>query len=75
MNYFFPAVITSIGLAWKAEIATEIIAYTRHSIGQYIYDARYHLLTDEVFAWVIIIVLFSICLEIITKKIVGRFQV
>lgn len=74
MNYFFPAVITSIGLAWKAEIATEIIAYTRHSIGQYIYDARYHLLTDEVFAWVIVIAVFSICLEVLTKKLLRRFE-
>ena len=74
MNYFFPAVITSIGLAWKAEIATEIIAYTKHSIGQYIYDARYHLLTDEVFAWVIVIVAFSIGLELLTRRILRRFN-
>ena len=71
---FFPAVITSIGLAWKAEIATEIIAYTKHSIGQYIYDARYHLLTEKVFAWVIVIVVFSITLEVLTKKILRRFE-
>ena len=74
INYFLPAVITSIGLAWKAEIATEIIAYTKHSIGQYIYDARYHLLTDEVFAWVIIIAVFSIALEVLTKKLLRRFE-
>lgn len=74
MNYFFPALITSIGLAWKAEIAAEIIAYTKTSIGQHIYDARYHLLTDEVFAWVIVIVTFSICLETLTKKILRRFD-
>ena len=75
MNYFFPALITSIGLAWKAEIAAEIIAYTKTSIGQNIYDARYHLLTDEVFAWVIVIVAFSISLELLTKKILRRFNV
>lgn len=74
MNYFFPALVTAIGLAWKAEIAAEIIAYTKNSIGQHIYDARYHLLTDEVFAWVIVIVSFSICLEIITRRILRRFD-
>ena len=74
LNYFFPALVTSIGLAWKAEIATEIIAYTRNSIGQHISDARYFLLTDEVFAWVAVIVSFSICLEILTKKILRRLK-
>lgn len=74
MNYLFPAIITSIGLAWKAEIAAEIIAYTKNSIGQHIHDARYHLLTDEVFAWVAVVITFSIILELLTKKILGRFN-
>lgn len=72
MNYFFPALITSIGLAWKAEIATEIITYTKNSIGQNISDARYYLFTDEVFAWVIVIITFSIILEAITKTLFRR---
>ena len=75
MNYFFPAVIAAIGLAWKAEIAAEIIAYTKNSIGQHIYDARYHLFTDEVFAWVSVIVCFSIILEVLAKKLLRRFWV
>lgn len=74
MNYFFPALITSIGLAWKAEIATEIITYTHNSIGQNISDARYFLFTDEVFAWVVVIITFSIGLEVLTKQILGRFK-
>lgn len=74
LRYFFPAVITSIGLAWKAEIAAEIIAYTKVSIGQYIYDARYNLFTDKVFAWVIVIVSFSILLEYITKTLIRRIK-
>jgi NitT/TauT family transport system permease protein len=72
MNYFFPALITSIGLAWKAEIATEIITYTKNSIGQNISDARYFLFTDEVFAWVAVIIVFSLSLELITKNILRR---
>ncbi len=74
MNYFFPALITSIGLAWKAEIATEIITYTKNSIGQNISDARYFLFTDEVFAWVIVIITFSILLEGITKALLRRVK-
>lgn len=74
LRFLFPAIITSIGLAWKAEIAAEIIAYTKVSIGQYIYDARYNLYTDKVFAWVIVIVSFSILLEFLTKKAIRRFE-
>ena len=73
-NYLFPAIITSIGLAWKAEIAAEIIAYTKVSIGQYIYDARYNLETPTVFAWVSVIVLFSILLEASTKFLLRRLK-
>ena len=32
LQYIYPSVITSVGLAYKAEIATEIIAYTKNSI-------------------------------------------
>ena len=67
-----PAVITSTGLAWKAEIAAEIIAYTKNSIGQGINDAKYNLNTPQVFAWTIVIIAFSIVLEKIAKKILGR---
>jgi len=74
MNYFFPALVTSIGLAFKAEIATEIITYTKNSIGQNISDARYFLLSDVVFAWVAVIIAFSILLEALTKKILGRLK-
>lgn len=74
MNYFFPALVTSIGLAWKAEIATEIITYTKNSIGQNISDARYFLFTDEVFAWVAVIITLSILLEAITKGLLRRFK-
>lgn len=72
LEYIFPAIITSVGLAWKSEIAAEIIAYTKNSIGMHINDAKSLLLTPTVFAWTTVIVTMSICLEIITKKLLGR---
>ncbi len=62
-SYLYPAIITSVGLAFKSQIAAEIIAYTKNSIGQYIYDANYGTNTAEVFAWAAVIVVFSIALE------------
>lgn len=72
-KYLVPGLITSVGLAWKAEIATEIIAYTSNSIGKEINDAK-NLLTDSprVFAWTIIVIVLSILLEIGTKILLKR---
>ena len=73
-KFLYPAIITSSGLAWKAEIAAEIIAYTQKSIGQGINDAKYNMDTPTVFAWTLLIILFSILLELGTKKLLRRFK-
>ncbi len=75
MKYLVPALITATGLAWKSEIAAEIIAYTKNSIGQQINDAKYYFDSPLVFAWTLVIILFSICLERLTKYLLGRFKV
>jgi len=73
-RYIFPAVITSVGLAWKSEIAAEIIAYTKDSIGMYINDAKSYLMTSEVFAWTLVIVVMSLLLEWAMKALLGRIS-
>ena len=74
LRFLIPAIITSAGLGWKAEIAAEIIAYTKNSIGQQINDAKYFMDTPRVFAWTAIIVIFSILLEKIAKMLLARFK-
>jgi NitT/TauT family transport system permease protein len=71
-GYFIPALISCIGLAWKSEIAAEIIAYTENSIGYYINDAKSFYLSDTVFAWTLVIIVMSILLEKITKILIYR---
>ena len=73
-KYLVPAVITSSSLAWKAEIAAEIIAYTKRSIGQGINDAKYYMDSPTVFAWTIVIIIFSIVLENLSMKILKRLK-
>lgn len=73
-KYLFPAIITSSGLAWKAEIAAEIIAYTRNSIGQGINDAKYEMETPTVFAWTAVIIFLSILFEYATKLLLRRHK-
>ncbi len=71
LSYLLPAIITSVGLAWKAEVAAEIM--TNSNVGKLIYDYKtvsYD--TASIFAWTVIIVVFSIILEKTTKYFLGR---
>ena len=74
VKFLIPAIITAAGLAWKAEIAAEIIAYTKNSIGQQINDAKYFMNTPRVFAWTVMIIFFSIILEKTAKKLLSRVK-
>ena len=70
-KYLMPAFITSIGLAWKAEIAAEIMTYS--NIGKSINDFKtltYD--TASVYAWAVTIVVMSMILEGITKRLLRR---
>ena len=71
LSYLLPATITAIGLAWKAEIAAEIM--TNSNIGKLIYNFKtvsYD--TASIFAWTAIIVTFSIIFEKTAKHFLGR---
>lgn len=72
-KFLVPAIITSCGLCWKAEIAAEIMAYTTKSIGQSISDAKYDSNSPAVFAWSIIIIVLSVVLEFFTRKLLRRY--
>jgi NitT/TauT family transport system permease protein len=61
--YFVSAFRSSLGLAWKAGIAAEIIAMPRNSIGTMIGDAKQYIMTADMFAWTLTVVLLSILIE------------
>lgn len=63
MPYFMAGCTTAIGLAWKAGIAAEVIAITRPSIGEKLYNAKIYLETPDLFAWTVVIVLLSVIIE------------
>lgn len=73
-KYLVPAVITSIGLAWKAEVAAEIMTYS--NMGQSINDFKtLHYDTASVFAWAVVIVTLSIILEALVKALLRRIKI
>ena len=74
--YFVSACRTSIGLAWKAGIAAEIIVRPMGSIGFMIGDAKYYLMAEDMFAWTLVVILLSLAIEalfsFVFKKIGGE---
>lgn len=63
-----------IGLAWKSGIAAELIAIPNGSIGEKLYTAKVYLLSGELFAWTILIILLSAVCGFVFKRMI-RFVV
>lgn len=63
LPYFSAGAMTSLGLAWKAGIAAEVLCTPKASIGKMVYDAKVYLESAEVFAWTLVVVLLSLVLE------------
>ena len=63
MPYLIVACTLSLGLCWKAGIAAEVIGIPNGSIGASLYNAKLFFDTNVVFAWTIVIIVCSVCLE------------
>ncbi len=61
--YFLSACKTAIGLAWKAGVAAEIIAMPKNTIGTMIGEAKLYIMSAEMFAWTLTVVLLSLLIE------------
>ena len=61
---------TCMGLAWKSGIAAELIAIPSGSIGERLYQAKVYLMSGELFAWTILIILLSAACAFILRKII-----
>ena len=60
---FTTACSVGLGFCWKSGIAAEVIGLPAYSIGLQLYEAKLYLLTPELFAWTIVIVLISTLFE------------
>ena len=63
LPYILSACSLAIGMAWKSGVAAEIIGLAGNSIGNQLYQAKLYLMTPELFAWTIVIVILSILCE------------
>ena len=70
--YFLSACRTSLGLAWKAGIAAEILAMPPRTIGTEIADAKAYIEVPEMFAWTLTVILLSLLIEFSLVKLLER---
>lgn len=74
-SYLQAAVTTGFGFAWKSGVAAEILCWPRESIGYRIAAAKNLLETAEVFAWTTAVVVLSVMLEWLLRRLFVRREV
>lgn len=63
LPFFRTACSGALGLGWKAGIAAEVLTVPRASIGRMISESKLYLLTEELFAWTLCVVVLSLLLQ------------
>ena len=63
MPFFRTACSSALGLGWKAGIAAEVLTVPRQSIGRMISESKLYLLTEELFAWTLTVIVLSLLLQ------------
>ena len=61
--FFRSACISALGLGWKAGIAAEVLTVPKQSIGRMISESKLYLMTEDLFAWTLAVVLLSLLLQ------------
>ena len=63
LPYFISSLNSSLGLAWKAGIAAEVLALPVIAIGKQIYESKLYLETVDLFAWTLTVIIISLIIE------------
>lgn len=63
MPFFRMACSSALGLGWKAGIAAEVLTVPRSSIGRMISESKLYLMTEELFAWTLTVIVLSLLLQ------------
>lgn len=61
--YFASGCITSLGLAWKAGIAAEVLSHPKMAVGLEMQNSKIYLETPSLFAWTLVVIVMSFLLE------------
>ena len=74
MPYLIAGLRTSLGLAWKAGVAAEVLSLAANSIGKNLYNSKIYLETADMFAWTAVVIIMSIILERLMMLLLGLLQ-
>lgn len=74
MPYVLSGCRVSVGMAWKAGVAGEIIGLPAPSIGEQLYLSKLYLDTSQLFAWTIVIICISLLCERAIVALLARLQ-
>lgn len=69
---FVQSALAAIGLCWKAVVAAEVIGVPKMAVGSRIYEAKIYLETDSLLAWTLTLVLLSVALEALLRRLARR---
>lgn len=72
---FITSLTTAIGLAWKSGVAAEVIGLPDGSLGERLYEAKTYLLTADIFAVTLTVIVISIVIEKIISKAIKAFAI
>lgn len=73
MPFFRTACSSALGLGWKAGIAAEVLTVPKHSIGRMISESKLYLMTEELFAWTLAVIILSLLLlKLMLRLLKGR---
>ncbi len=74
MPYFTSAAKTSLGLAWKAGIAAEVLAVPKNSIGKELFNSKAYFETADLFAWTVLVIILSLAIELVFETLIMRLM-
>lgn len=73
MPFFRMACCSALGLGWKAGIAAEVLTVPRSSIGRMISESKLYLMTEDLFAWTLAVIVLSLLLQKLVQRLLeGR---
>ncbi len=61
--HFSSAAIVSLGMAWKAGVAAEVLVYVKNSLGRAIFQSKINFETEQLFAYTLVIIVLSLFIE------------
>ncbi len=67
---YLTALVTAMGLGWKAGIAAEVLCGTNNTLGNGLLTAKTYLETVDMFAYTVAIIILSVIMELIFRAVI-----